>query len=165
MMLLTHLIHEDHVKSVCCDCDIFTFGRKFVLVKQVLRHDCSINYNRMTCSVSFQTNCFHIHHQSLATDQPCAIVSHKLRETITRLVFEHSWDRNVTLPGRPTQASYNKPENWVHRNCIGLEKVKKPPIEINNLHFYQPHSTGLVPLGSILLQSYETRVTERLRAL
>ena len=35
------------------------------------------------------------------------------------------FDRNVTLPGRPTQASYNKPENWVHRNRIGLEKVKR----------------------------------------
>ena len=35
------------------------------------------------------------------------------------------FDRNVTLPGRPTQASYNKPENWRQRNRIGLEKVKR----------------------------------------
>jgi hypothetical protein len=27
-------------------------------------------------------------------------------------------DRSVTLPARPTQASYNKPDNWVERNQI-----------------------------------------------
>jgi hypothetical protein len=26
---------------------------------------------------------------------------------------------------RPTQASYNKPDNWVERNRIGLERVKQ----------------------------------------
>jgi len=35
------------------------------------------------------------------------------------------FDRNVTLPGRPNQALYNKPENWRQRNRIGLEKVKR----------------------------------------
>jgi hypothetical protein len=35
-----------------------------------------------------------------------------------------SFDRGVTLPVRPTQASYNKPDNWIERNRIGLEKVK-----------------------------------------
>jgi hypothetical protein len=28
-------------------------------------------------------------------------------------------------PARPTQASYNKPDNWRERNRIGLEKVKR----------------------------------------
>jgi hypothetical protein len=36
-----------------------------------------------------------------------------------------SSDRNVTLPNQPTQASYNKPENWQERNRIGLEIVKE----------------------------------------
>jgi hypothetical protein len=34
-------------------------------------------------------------------------------------------DRAVTLPARSTQASYMKPDNWVERNRIGLEKVKE----------------------------------------
>jgi hypothetical protein len=33
-------------------------------------------------------------------------------------------DRSVPLPAWPTQASYNKPNNWIDRNQIGLEKVK-----------------------------------------
>ena len=33
-------------------------------------------------------------------------------------------DRDVTLPVRPTQASYHKPDNWRERNRIGLERVK-----------------------------------------
>jgi hypothetical protein len=37
---------------------------------------------------------------------------------------ELSTDRGVTLPVRPTQASYNKPDNWRERNRIGLENVK-----------------------------------------
>jgi hypothetical protein len=32
---------------------------------------------------------------------------------------------NVSLAHRPTQASYNKPDDWVERNRIGLEKVKE----------------------------------------
>ena len=37
-----------------------------------------------------------------------------------------SSDRAVPLPTtRPTQASYNKPDNWRERNRIGLEKVKE----------------------------------------
>jgi hypothetical protein len=37
-----------------------------------------------------------------------------------------SVDRSVSVPnGRPTQASYNKPDNWVERNRIGLEKMKR----------------------------------------
>ena len=37
-----------------------------------------------------------------------------------------SFDRGVTtFPVRPTQVSYNKPDDWVERNQIGLEKVKK----------------------------------------
>jgi hypothetical protein len=36
-----------------------------------------------------------------------------------------SVDRRVTLPVRPTQASYNKPDNWIERNRIGLEEVKR----------------------------------------
>ena len=31
---------------------------------------------------------------------------------------------SVTLPVRPTQASYNKPDNWIERNRIGLDKIK-----------------------------------------
>jgi len=34
-------------------------------------------------------------------------------------------DRSVIPLARPTQASYNKPDNWVERNRIGLEKVKE----------------------------------------
>jgi hypothetical protein len=34
-------------------------------------------------------------------------------------------DRYVPSSVRPTQASHNKPENWVERNRIGLEKVKE----------------------------------------
>jgi hypothetical protein len=34
-----------------------------------------------------------------------------------------SSDRSITPSDRPTQASYNKLENWVQRNRIGLEKV------------------------------------------
>jgi len=35
-------------------------------------------------------------------------------------------DRSAVLPNtQPTQASYNKPDNWVERNRIGLEKVKE----------------------------------------
>jgi Ran GTPase-activating protein (RanGAP) involved in mRNA processing and transport len=36
-----------------------------------------------------------------------------------------SLDRSVLPPARPTQASYNKPDNWIERNRIGLEKVKR----------------------------------------
>ena len=36
-----------------------------------------------------------------------------------------SIDRAVTLPAMPTQASYNKPDNWRERNRIGLERVKE----------------------------------------
>jgi hypothetical protein len=36
-----------------------------------------------------------------------------------------SYDRGVRMPARPTQASYNKPDNWIERNRIGLEKVKE----------------------------------------
>ena len=39
-------------------------------------------------------------------------------------------DRSVPVPARPTQASYNKPDNWIERNRIGLEKVKR---ELQNL--------------------------------
>jgi hypothetical protein len=35
-----------------------------------------------------------------------------------------SFDRSVTIPARPTQASYIKPDNWVERNQIGLEKIR-----------------------------------------
>jgi hypothetical protein len=36
-------------------------------------------------------------------------------------------DRSVPLPApaRPTQASYNKPDDWVERNRIGLTKLKR----------------------------------------
>ena len=34
-------------------------------------------------------------------------------------------DRNKILPSQPSQASYdNKPDDWVERNRIGLERVK-----------------------------------------
>ena len=33
-------------------------------------------------------------------------------------------DRNKILPDYPSQASYNKPDDWVGRNRIGLERVK-----------------------------------------
>jgi hypothetical protein len=33
-------------------------------------------------------------------------------------------DRSVTFSARPTQASYDKPNNWVERNQIGLEGMK-----------------------------------------
>ena len=35
-----------------------------------------------------------------------------------------SYDRGVILPARPTQALYNKPDNWIERNRIGLEKME-----------------------------------------
>jgi hypothetical protein len=35
-----------------------------------------------------------------------------------------SSDRSETLPVRPTQASYHKPDNWQDRNRIGLERIK-----------------------------------------
>jgi hypothetical protein len=31
----------------------------------------------------------------------------------------------VRMPVRPTQESYNKPDNWIERNRIGLEKIKR----------------------------------------
>jgi hypothetical protein len=34
------------------------------------------------------------------------------------------YDRGVTLPVRPTQASYTKPDDWIERNRIGLEKIQ-----------------------------------------
>jgi hypothetical protein len=37
----------------------------------------------------------------------------------------HSFDRCVTLQVWPTQASYNKPDNWRQRNRIGLEGVRE----------------------------------------
>jgi hypothetical protein len=41
--------------------------------------------------------------------------------------FDHalSFDRSETLPNEPTQASYIKPDNWVERNRIGLEKTRE----------------------------------------
>jgi hypothetical protein len=33
-------------------------------------------------------------------------------------------DRSVTFSARPTQASYDKPDNWVERNRIGMERVE-----------------------------------------
>jgi hypothetical protein len=37
-----------------------------------------------------------------------------------------SFDRSAALPNtRPTQASYDKPDNWRERNSIGLERVKE----------------------------------------
>jgi hypothetical protein len=42
--------------------------------------------------------------------------------------FDHALcdDRSVgNLPVRPTQASYTKPDNWIERNRVGLEKVKE----------------------------------------
>jgi hypothetical protein len=36
-----------------------------------------------------------------------------------------SYDRGVILPAQPSQASYIKPDNWIERNRIGLEKVKR----------------------------------------
>jgi hypothetical protein len=36
-----------------------------------------------------------------------------------------SFDRSIIPPARPTQASYNKPNNWRERNRIGLEKMKE----------------------------------------
>jgi hypothetical protein len=37
-----------------------------------------------------------------------------------------SSDRSAVVPNtRPTQASYNKPDDWVERNRIGLGKVKE----------------------------------------
>jgi hypothetical protein len=34
-------------------------------------------------------------------------------------------NRSETLPNEPTQASYIKPDNWVERNRIGLEKTRE----------------------------------------
>jgi hypothetical protein len=34
-------------------------------------------------------------------------------------------DQNVTVPGRPAQESYTKPDDWRERNRIGLEEVKE----------------------------------------
>ena len=56
-----------------------------------------------------------------------------------------SYDRYVPSSVRPTQASYIKPENWVERNRIGLEKVKEQlQFCINSLAatpFYLPSGT------------------------
>jgi len=39
--------------------------------------------------------------------------------------LDFDFDRSIIPPDRPTQASYIKPENWVDRNRIGLEKMKE----------------------------------------
>jgi hypothetical protein len=38
--------------------------------------------------------------------------------------FDNALSSSVILSARPTQASYNKPDNWRERNRIGLEEVK-----------------------------------------
>jgi hypothetical protein len=48
-----------------------------------------------------------------------------------------SLDRAEPLPNQPTQASYNKPNNWKkERNRIGLEKVKEQIQECINSVMY-----------------------------
>jgi hypothetical protein len=56
-------------------------------------------------------------------------------------------DRNesVTLPVRPTQASYNKPDNWIERNQIGLEKVR---IQLQNCI----NSVGMIKSVDLMLR-------------
>jgi hypothetical protein len=44
---------------------------------------------------------------------------------------ELSTDRGIIVSARPTQVSYNKPDDWRERNRIGLERVKE------QLHFYR----------------------------
>ena len=36
-----------------------------------------------------------------------------------------SSDRGTIIAARPTQASYNKPDNWRERNRLGLEEVRQ----------------------------------------
>ena len=36
-----------------------------------------------------------------------------------------NFDLSAVVPSMPTQASYNKPDNWIDRNRIGLERVKE----------------------------------------
>jgi len=47
-----------------------------------------------------------------------------------------SSDRAEPLPVRPSQASYNKPDDWRERNRIGLEKVKEQLQECINSVMY-----------------------------
>jgi hypothetical protein len=63
-----------------------------------------------------------------------------------------SIDRGVTLPVRPTQMSYNKPDNWRERNRIGLEKMKgclQTPFIINNASHYKSVNLTLVHNGRL----------------
>ena len=56
-------------------------------------------------------------------------------------------------PARPTQASYNKPDNWRERNRIGLEKVRgqlqscihSVSRHDKNLHLHLIHNIGYGP--------------------
>jgi hypothetical protein len=45
-----------------------------------------------------------------------------------------NYDRrlNVSSPNQPTQALYNKPDNWRERNLIGLERVKEQLLDYIN---------------------------------
>ena len=56
-----------------------------------------------------------------------------------------SSDRSAVVPNtRPTQASYNKLDNWVERNRIGLEKVKEQLQDcINNVTRYNSFNLEL----------------------
>jgi hypothetical protein len=60
-----------------------------------------------------------------------------------------SSDRSAVVPStRPTQASYNKPDNWRERNRIGLEKVKEQIQECINSVMYNESGRVYLRLGS-----------------
>jgi hypothetical protein len=42
-----------------------------------------------------------------------------------KLNFDREDDLDIILPIRPMQELYNKPDNWVERNRVGLEKIKE----------------------------------------
>jgi hypothetical protein len=73
-------------------------------------------------------------------------------------VFSFDRSENGTLWDGTTQASYNKPDNWVVRNRIGLERVKAQLQTCINLvtdnyftsfNLYLRHNSGLVQLQLI----------------
>lgn len=59
-------------------------------------------------------------------------------------------NRMVPVPAQFTQASYNKPDNWVERNQIGLGKVKCWLQEcINLVTDYQSFELDLIYFGGV----------------
>jgi hypothetical protein len=65
------------------------------------------------------------------------VIAHNFIRTVSNGYYNQEFDdalssdrsistlTNWANGARPTQASYNKPDNWIDRNRIGLEKVKE----------------------------------------